>query len=964
MDKRIKGRNSNLADSVYQWLCRYANPNANLCLDSRDIRNGDIFVACYGKKYNGSSFIRTACLYKGASAVLVETTDASVETYTDTIQEKFPILRVKNLSSILGYLANRWYDYPSLKLTVIAVTGTNGKTSCVQWIGKSLTDSGKPCGTIGTFGAFFPSGIRISLNKHNLTTPDVLSMHRIIASMHKKNVQYVAIEASSIGIEQGRLDGVDIKIACFTNLTHDHLDYHKTMFAYENSKFHLFFRPELEKVIINLDDPSGFRLLKNRLINRNRKIKVIPYSKCKRLSSRKKRGLFATNISLDENGQSFTLVNFHGKIQIFTVLMGLHNISNLLLVAGVLQELGISLNAIKNRLSSVKPVSGRLEFVEIGTTETINLRKRRFPLVVIDYAHTPDALKNVLKTLKIISNQRKGQLHCLFGAGGERDKKKRPMMGKIVSNLADSMFVTNDNPRSENPETIAREILSNVKVDVKIRIKFDRALAIMESIWESASNDVVLLAGRGNEIYQEIHGQKLFLEDKQWAKLALFLPMVSGISSDSRKICKGELFIALSGPRFDGHDFLKNAEASGACAAVVERFSKELVIPQFVLGNTRNALMKIASGWRQRFFLPIIAIAGSNGKTTTKEMISTICQNFYGKKNCLASVGNFNNEIGVSLSLLKLRRNHQIAIFELGMNHPSEISTLAEMVKPTISVITNAQREHLAHIKCARTSAIENGRVIDFLPKKGIAIYPGDDNYSNIWNLQCKSQKIKNLCFGFSNELDVYAKSVVIEPYKTQCKITAPTVFEKEFHLPLLGLHNLKNSLAAIAAGLAIGIEAIDSIKILSSFRGVPGRVEPKKLGIHHALLIDDTYNANPDSVLAAIDVLSAQPHPQILVLGDLAELGDSVFSLYKEIGSYALSSGIDTLVTLGKNSYVAALKFGKSSYVCFSNEQVMKVLKSIKASSFLIKGSRNMKMETIVHELLNEYQMNKSNNI
>ncbi len=944
---KLKDEDPNLVESIFLWMRDHAKPMANLCLDSRNICPGDIFFACYGKIFHGHCFIEEV-RSMNAAAVLSEALE-DCEWIEDISFGSFPILRVRNLREILGKIANRWYENPSSKLTVVAVTGTNGKTSCVQWIGKSLTESGRPCATIGTLGILLPNGVKI-LSSKELTTPDVLTMHCAMAFFQAQGIKYVAVEASSIGIDQGRLDQIHIRIACFTNLTHDHLDYHGTIGSYKKSKFCLFLGSDLEIAIVNADDIFGLNILRNKSIERNKKIKFIPYSISRIYKENWQLGLFAENISIKEREQYFTLSSAYGRVIVHARLIGVHNVSNFLLVAGVLQAVGIPLIEIKDRLSALEPVSGRLEFIDIEAN-LIGLKKKKSPLVVIDYAHTPDSLEKALKTLRPVSDSRNGKLRCLFGAGGERDSTKRPKMGQIALDLSDFFIVTSDNSRSENTGTIISEILNNIPLNKNVQIQPDRALAIMKIIWESSPEDVVLLAGRGNEIYQEINNQKLLLEDKQWAKLALVLPRINfGISVDTRSLIKGELFFALSGAKFNGHDYLKEAEKLGACAVVVEVFSNGISIPQIILGNTKNALMKIASAWRKNFSIPVIAVVGSNGKTTTKEMLSTIFKKRYGEAYCLANFGNFNNDIGVSLSLLKLRDQHQLAIFELGMNHPGEISILAKMVNPTISVITNAQREHLQFIRSAKVSAIENGKVIDSLSKNGTVICPSDDSYSEIWFSLCAN--FRKLSFGFSQNSDIYAKSIVIKSDKIQCKVAGSLIKEQNFNLPLLGLHNLRNALAAISAASVIGVDPSNSIKILSNFRGVSGRVEPKKIKYNNALLIDDTYNANPDSVIAAIDVLSSQLHPQVLVLGDLSELGKSAQLLYREIGSYAFSSGIDVLITFGKTSHIAALAFGSSSHTCSSISQIINILRSMNASSILVKGSRNMKMERVVNAL------------
>ena len=258
----------------------------------------------------------------------------------------------------------------------------------------------------------------------------------------------------------------------------------------------------------------------------------------------------------------------------------------------------------------------------------------------------------------------------------------------------------------------------------------DRARAIMQTVWACAPEDVLLLAGKGHETYQDSGGEKLPFDDREWARLALLLPQVATVSTDTRRIGAGELFVALAGERFDAHDYLDQAEARGACAAVVAHPVAGVKLPQLVLGDTRVALMRIGAAWRARYSLPVVAVTGSNGKTTTKEMISSVLAAWKGEANRLATAGNLNNDIGVPLTLLRLRATHRAAVFELGMNHPGEIAQLAAIAAPSVALVTNAQREHQEFMHTVEAVAHENGAAIAALPDNGVAVYPGDEPYS------------------------------------------------------------------------------------------------------------------------------------------------------------------------------------------------------------------------------------------
>lgn len=912
------------------WLHSRVSLTAHLKLDSRDIEPGDVFVACPGLSSDGRLYIEKA-LALGASAVLFE---APANEAVQAVADHAPMLPVTGLRSLLGELADTWYGRPSAALAVVAVTGTNGKTSSVQWIAHALSRNDKPCGTIGTLGAVLPDGRTLG---GDLTTPDVLTVHRTLAAMRDAGAKAVAMEASSIGIEQGRMDGVRVALAAFTNLTRDHLDYHGTMERYEAAKARLFRWPGLTAAVINADDEAGRRLIADLPAGM-----AMGYS----LSEDPEipAGMRARELQATAQGQIFTLVSPHGEAQIVTRLLGAHNVSNLLLVAGVLYQLGLPFAQIARELAATDPVDGRLQTVE-PVAQSTQADAGRGPLVVVDYAHTPDALSRALSALRAVATARAGRLVCLFGCGGERDPGKRPVMGRIAADLADHVVVSSDNPRTESPEAIVEQILTGIPETVRADVQVDRARAIMQTIWAAAPDDVVLLAGKGHETYQDIGGEKLPFDDREWARLALLLPQVKGVSTDTRRIGEGELFVALVGENFDAHNYLDQAEARGACAAVVAHAMPEARLPQLVLGDTRIALMRIGAAWRARFALPVVAVTGSNGKTTTKEMISAMLAEWQGEGNRLATAGNLNNDIGVPLTLLRLRPEHRAAVFELGMNHPGEIAQLAAIAAPTVTLVTNAQREHQEFMHSVEAVARENGAAISALPEDGVAVYPGDEPYSSIWDALAEPRRV--LRFGLQPGLDVYAEQIIADVNATRCRVVTP-VGVADLALPVPGLHNLRNALAAIASAIAAGAPLEGAVRALASFSPVAGRMQHKSMS-DGTLLIDDTYNANPDSVRVAVDVLARMAGMRILVLGDMGEVGDNGPAMHVEVGNYAREQGLDALITLGEASRAAAAAFGVGAHACASVDEVVAALRGLRPSCVLVKGSRFMRMERVV---------------
>ncbi|CAP41025.1 bifunctional UDP-N-acetylmuramoyl-L-alanyl-D-glutamate--2,6-diaminopimelate ligase MurE/UDP-N-acetylmuramoyl-tripeptide--D-alanyl-D-alanine ligase MurF [Bordetella petrii] len=916
------------AADALAWLRARVAAGAHLRLDSRDVAAGDVFVACSGGSADGRAFIGQA-LARGAAAVLCQA-PAPGDVATDARVRAVPDLR-----ELLGELADDWYGRPSAALSVVAVTGTNGKTSCVQWVAQTLTDAGKPCGSIGTLGAMLPDGRTLG---GELTTPDVLSMHRILAAMRAAGAQAVALEASSIGIEQGRLDGVRIAVAGFTNLTRDHLDYHGSMERYEQAKARLFQWPGLAAAVINADDAAGERLL--RTLPRGL---ALGYTQQDVPTAFQARELQAT-----AHGQVFTLATPDGEAQVVTSLLGRHNVSNLLLVAGVLYKLGWPLAQLARALAATRPVAGRLQVVSPLPLRALGATGRG-PLVVVDYSHTPDSLARALAALRPVADARGGRLVCLFGCGGERDTGKRPEMGRIAADLADKITVSSDNPRGEDPAAIIAQIVAGIPRGARLQVEADRARAIMQTIWAADPDDVVLLAGKGHETYQDAGGVKLPFDDREWARLALLLPHAGALSTDTRSIGANEVFLALTGEQFDGHAYLAQAESAGACAAIVAHPVDGASLPQLVLGDTRQALQRIGAAWRARYSLPVIGVAGSNGKTTTKEMIAAILADWQGEAGRLATAGNFNNDIGVPLTLLRLRAQHRAAVIELGMNHPGEIAVLAALAAPSVALVTNAQREHQEFMHSVEAVAQENGASIEALPEDGVAVFPGDDPHCGIWEAQAGARRV--LRFGLQPGLDVYAEQIDATPHDTRCRVVTPAG-SADLVLPVAGLHNLRNALAAIAAALAAGAPLAGAVRALSAFSAVAGRMQRQTLD-DGTILIDDTYNANPDSVRAAVDVLARLPAPRALVLGDMGEVGDNGPAMHREVGEYARQHGIDTLYTLGEASRDSAAAFGPGALACASVDEIVAALRGARPASLLVKGSRFMRMERVVKVLV-----------
>ena len=433
-----------------------------------------------------------------------------------------------------------------------------------------------------------------------------------------------------------------------------------------------------------------------------------------------------------------------------------------------------------------------------------------------------------------------------------------------------------------------------------------------------------------------------------------------GVSTDSRSIAPGELFVALDGERFDGHDYLPQVAQRGAVAALVSRLPEaDVGLPLIVVDDTRRALGLLALGWRRRFELPVVAVTGSNGKTTTKEMIAAILSAAYGADDMLATQGNLNNDIGVPLTLLRLRSHHRAAVIELGMNHPGETAALADMTAPTVVLITNAQREHQEFMENVEAVAREHGLAILALPTKGTAVFASGEPYSSIWWNAAGDRRVL--------EFAVRASHAQFSPFLAAVSVTPGKPGEDRFETPLhlhtplgdvhltlraAGQHNAHNAAAAAAAAVAAGI-ALEAIRQgLEQFTPVRGRMQ-KKACAAGALLIDDSYNANPDSVLAAIDVLATMAAPRCLILGDMGEVGAAGPAFHAEVGHHAAQRQIECLLCLGPLTQHACAAFGPGArHFTALDDLIAAALALSAAGTLLVKGSRFMRMERVVDAL------------
>ena len=509
------------AREVAGWLRAVLPSGAALVADSRAVRPGDAFFAYPGEQADGRRFIDRA-IAKGAGAIVVEARGADAIVADAAVAGGITVPRrdVAGLKHACGPIADVYHDHPSAALDVIAVTGTNGKTSCSQWIAQGLQGMGRSCPVIGTLGA----GRAGAFEQTGLTTPDALGMQALFARFAKGGDQAVAIEASSIGLHQHRLDGTRIAVAVYTNLTRDHLDYHGGMQAYADAKAMLFGWPGLRAAIVNLDDPwhrqmlaavaPGVLRIGYRIGSATDGLTGDPIGDPigNPMSAQVDRMLIVRAIEPAVAGMRIELDGDWGSRSILTPLLGRFNVSNLLAVMATWLALEVPFEAALAQAMALRPVPGRLQSVTATDGPA--------PLVVVDYAHTPDALANALAALRPVAQGRGGLLWCVFGAGGDRDPGKRPLMAAAVETLADRVVLTSDNPRSEAPESILDAVQAGLQGACALR-ESDRAAAIARVIAQADASDVVLIAGKGHESYQEIAGVRHPFDDVEHAAMAL-----------------------------------------------------------------------------------------------------------------------------------------------------------------------------------------------------------------------------------------------------------------------------------------------------------------------------------------------------------------------------------------------------------------------------------------------------------
>jgi MurE/MurF fusion protein len=851
-----------------------------LALDSRNVKKKFIFFAIKGNNLNGELFIDDA-IKKGAKLIVCS--------FKSKIKKKkVTVLKVKKIKETLAHACKKFFN--KKPKNILAVTGTNGKSSVADFYHQIFSLNKINVATIGTLGIKKNSTIR----KISITSPDIITLHKELEEIKKIGIDNVILEASSHGLEQGRLNGIDFKAGIFTNFSQDHLDYHKTMKKYFNAKMILF---------SNL-------IKKNRYLITDSKIKE--FKKLKKIAQIKKLKL----LTFDKDFNIYNMKNLN--------LIGSFQYRNLLMAIKAAQICGVSQKKIIKNLSKICSVSGRLQLVRKLPNKT---------KIFIDFAHTPDALETVLRSLK---NFYKKDITIVFGCGGERDKRKRSMMSRIASKFCNKIYITDDNPRNEDPKKIRKAIIKHLTIKNYFEIG-NRVKAIETAVANSSYNDIILVAGKGHETSQDYGNKSINISDKKIIKKIklkknnfneinfdktinskILNKILSqnksykfyGASIDSRSIKKDNLFVAIKGKKVDGHNFVKKAIKYGAKHCIVSKLIASVSRKKLTkTNNTIKFLNELATEKRKLSNAKIIAITGSVGKTTVKTILGQLLDN-YG--TTYFSPKSFNNHYGVPISLSNLENSHEFGVFEVGMSKAREIHKLSKLIKPDIGIITNIAEAHIENFKNLKEIAKAKSEIINNIKPNGTLILNRDDFYFAYLNKISKKKNIEVISFGTSKNSDIYP--INIKKLKN-INIIKIKVIDEELNLKVKNV-NIYNVLSVIAVIKKLNLD-LGKIENSSHFlESLEGRGKTHIINRYKKKfkLIDESYNANPLSVKNAIlnfSKIKKKNFKKYVLLGDMLELGNRSNYYHKNLSKIINNTDIDKVFVYG-DKILNAYKFTK----------------------------------------------------
>ncbi|MDC1049688.1 bifunctional UDP-N-acetylmuramoyl-L-alanyl-D-glutamate--2,6-diaminopimelate ligase MurE/UDP-N-acetylmuramoyl-tripeptide--D-alanyl-D-alanine ligase MurF [Candidatus Pelagibacter sp.] len=921
---------------------------AGLSFNSADCKKDYIFFAIKGTKSDGNKFIDHAII-KGAKTIISEQK-------FEGIKNEVLFLGSKNVRKLLSELSYKITKNKPKNL--IAVTGTNGKSSIADFYFQLLDLSNKKVASIGTLG------IRTKNNLKNVsnTTLDPIELSKILNDLKKQRIDNVILEASSHGLKQNRLDGLKFNTAIFTNLSHDHLDYHKTFNDYLKSKLYLF--EKLLKSRGNIITDSKIPEYKNlKKISLNNKFNLQVLSK-----SNNGIDIYSHKFKDDKQIIDITHNQKHYKLQID--LIGRIQLKNLFMAMLAAKKSNLKFDKIVKLASRVKSVSGRFE--QIGTLK--NKSK-----VILDYAHTPDALNTCLSNLKEqFENKR---IFIVFGCGGNRDKDKRPMMGKIANQYCDRVYLTDDNPRSENPQKI-RLVIKKTIDKSKIFEIASRSKAIHKAIFDLNTGDILVIAGKGHEQTQDYGKfvnkfsdrleilQNIKLKNKILStnlKINILKEIsnspqinsnikINNASINSKTINKNDIFFAIKGNNKDGNLYVNEAFQNGTSLVIANNQKKSK--KKIIVDNTLQLLTEASSKIRENLSSKIISITGSCGKTSLKELLGKTLSKI---SNVTYSPKSFNNKFGVPLSLFNLRENDEFGVFEIGMDKKGEIDYLSKIIKPDVGVITNISYAHIKNFKNIHQVALAKSEIINNIKTNGFLVLNQDDKFYNLHKKIAKKKKINILTFGLKNKsADIFLKKIVKEKsrYKIFVNINKKQTY---FYVRSIFENNLKNLLAAIAIiSIYKDTQKLDK-NIFFDYEIAKGRgdITKVKLNKKSIYIVDESYNSNPLSLKSAIknfDELKIDNSKKKLILSDMLELGNYSKKLHLEIGKEINKTSLKNINVMGKHILHTYKNLDKQrrGVILKDKSKIIDLIKNdLNNNDYLmIKGSNSTGLNNLVNKL------------
>lgn len=969
--------------------------------DSRHVDSGALFVALPGVGVDGHDYVEHA-IHCGAR-VIVGLTDR-----VENIAFRFPeiiFVEVEDTYKAYALISANYFDNPAAELTLAAVTGTNGKTTVTYIVEDILRQAGMSVGVVGTVNNRYTNKDgETTILPTRFTTPEAFSLQQVLREMVDHDVDFVIMEVSSHALSQSRIGGLSFRAAAFTNLSRDHLDYHQGMDDYFQAKMRLFKEhlqvPGTAVLPLGSDgDETRAEIEQMHRYCADTEIPVISWGE----NVEGNITLISHSSSLEKTTMELVIQGEHWFVD--TLLVGYYNLENILTAIGLCMVLGVEKKYILKGVSKTTGAPGRLQRIISGSWAAAG------PTVFVDYAHTPDALEKVLSTAKELPHN---ELYAVFGCGGDRDTGKRALMGAIGAKFCDISIVTNDNPRTEDPDRIVGQVVEGVtgvgckvyspqwlnergRGDSGCVVVQDRHDAIVLAIKSAKAGDIVVIAGKGHEPYQLTLQGKKYFDDRMQAKDALLswtVPLVTeavggrcitgtdrtsllgAVVTDSRLKTEKGIFVALKGDNHDAHAYAAQAVENGAVCLVLDHpvLGDDTLVCQIIVDDTVKALGDLAAyrrrGLAKECEQKIIGITGSCGKTTVKEMIAAILQRKYPEgeeypaNSVLKTEGNFNNLIGLPLSLLPLGVHNRVAVLEMGMNVPGEIQRLAEIADPDICCITNVYGAHLLGLHSIEGVADAKEELFQQTKKDGVLIVNLDDS-----RLAARSEKYsqKKITFGTAAKTsdvipDLWASDVSMMEDGTITFLLHYKNEQQEVHLHIAGEHNVANALCAAATSIAAGCTLGEIAFGLADFRAADKRMEllPSRFGFE---ILNDTYNANPASMKAGLKALADIGRgKKIAVLGDMLELGADAAKSHYEIGRYIATLGLDFVMFYGEWSaevergmVEAGGDSGKVKTVSEKRE-VTDYLKGLVADGalkerdlVLFKASRGLRFETIV---------------